>query len=76
LPVAVGILYRAGFDGRGLVAHLERYRAYPEASPYSPARLEKMIDLARRTIALSSPLRNPIVRSPAFQAIRPRLRRL
>jgi predicted Zn-dependent protease len=73
---AAANLYRSGFDGRGLVAWFERFKAHPEVSPYDEERLDKMIDLARREIALSSPLRNPIVRSPAFMAIQARLRRL
>jgi predicted Zn-dependent protease len=76
IDTASELLYRAGYDGRGLVALLQRYQANPTQSPHDPARLGKMVDQARRTIALSSPLRNPIVRSSAFMAIQKRMQKL
>jgi predicted Zn-dependent protease len=74
--VAVGLLYRAGYDPRGLIEIWSRHLREPERTPYEPETLAKLVDRSRRTIALYSPLRNPIVRSEAFLAIQKRLQKL
>jgi predicted Zn-dependent protease len=74
--VAVGILYRAGYDVRGLNALWARYRTAGNRSPYDPLTLERLADRTRQTIALFPPLRNPIVRSEEFLKIKERIRKL
>jgi len=73
---AVGILYRAGFDPRGLCALWETYRARAAHSPYDNKTLEKLIQKTRRVIAENAPLRNPVVRSPEFLEIQKRIKKL
>lgn len=73
---AVDILYKAGFDPRGLVSLWEIYGAAPERSPYGKDLLAKLTQRTRRVIALHAPLRNPIVRSPSFLTIQKRIRKL
>lgn len=76
LPVALEMLYQAGFDPRGMVSLLGHFKKSKSRSPYPPEFLEKLLENARRHIALQAPLRNPIVRSERFLAIRPKLQRL
>jgi predicted Zn-dependent protease len=73
---AVGILYRAGFDARGLVSLWGLYRSNPAHSPLEGGILDKLTEKTRTVIAEYSPLRNPIVRSQAFIAIQKRIKRL
>jgi predicted Zn-dependent protease len=73
---AVGILYRAGYDPRGLVSLFQLFGANAERSPYGRRLLGDLEERARRAIALQSPLRNPIVRSQAFLSIQKRMRGL
>jgi predicted Zn-dependent protease len=73
---AVDLLYRAGYDPRGLVTVFNRYAAEPRHSPYDSATIEKVVEHARSAIALYLPLRNPIVRSPTFLGIQKRISRL
>jgi predicted Zn-dependent protease len=76
VETAVGILYRGGFDPRGLVSLWELYRAHPANSPLESEILGKLIEKTRTVIAVYPPLRNPIVRSPAFIAIQKRIKKL
>jgi predicted Zn-dependent protease len=73
---AVDLLYRAGFDPRGLVSLWELYGAQPAHSPYEEDLLRKLTERTRTNIARHSPLRNPIVRSAAFLLIRERIDKL
>jgi hypothetical protein len=73
---AVGILYQAGFDARGLVSLWELYRSSRASSPLEDDILRKLIEKTRTVIAEYPPLRNPIVRSPAFIAIQKRIKKL
>ncbi len=73
---AVGILYRSGYDPRGLVSLWQRFQQEPVHSPYSPESLEHLLEYTRQVIAQYAPLRNPVVRSSAFVAIRERLKQL
>jgi beta-barrel assembly-enhancing protease len=76
VQVAVDILYRAGFDPRGLVSLWDKYKDQPRRSPFDPGALAKLTEQTRQSIALYSPLRNPIVRSQAFIKIQERIRKL
>ncbi len=73
---AVGIMYRAGYDPRGLIAFWERHAQSKGHSPHDSELLAKLIEKTRRAIALYSPLRNPIVRSQAFLSVQKRIRKL
>ena len=73
---AVGILYRAGIDARGLVSLWTKYQENPQRSPYSSLELENLMEKTRQTIALNLPLRNPVVRSEAFVKVKKRIDRL
>jgi predicted Zn-dependent protease len=73
---AVGFVYRAGFDPRGLIVLWTRYQGAPAHSPYPQPVLAKLIEETRRVIANYVPLRDPIVRSPQFIAIQRRIKRL
>lgn len=74
--LAVDLLYKSGFDPRGLVSLFVRFQQSPGRSPLDPALLVKLLEKTRQTIALYAPLRNPIVRSEAFLTIRKRIRNL
>lgn len=73
---AVDILYRAGFDPRGLVSLWDIYRSEVAHSPFEDDLLRKLTEKTRTVIAQHSPLRNPIVRSQAFLTIQKRMQRL
>ena len=73
---AVGVLYRAGFDPRGVVGLWEIFKKHPAHSPFDSKMLEKLLDTTRRAIAQNAPLRNPVVRSQAFIAVEKRIRKL
>ena len=73
---AVGILYRAGFDARGLICLFEKFKNNSEHSPYELSTINKIIEQARREIASQAPLRNPIIRSQAFIKIQKRIQHL
>ncbi len=73
---AVGILYRAGYDSRGVISVCERYKENLKKSPYSNEALDVFIETARREIALYSPVRNPIVRTSEFIKMNRLLRNL
>jgi predicted Zn-dependent protease len=74
--MAIGLLYHAGFDSRGLVSLFQRFQNNSKHSPYELSTINKIIETTRREIALQAPLRNPIVRSPAFVKIQKRMREL
>ncbi len=69
VEAGVDLMYRAGFDPRGMITLLQIYARNPEKSPDSPQLVGKLIEKARRTIALRAPLRNPILRSADFLKI-------
>ena len=73
---AVGILYRSGYDARGLISVLMRFVSQAQQSPYSSPTLSELLDFGRREIALNSPLRNPVVQSHEFLRIRKRIKNL
>lgn len=76
IPLAVRILYRAGFDPRGMISLFHRYEEAPLHSPYPTDELRRSIDLARRELSLYAPLRNPIIRSQNFLLIQKKIRDL
>lgn len=73
---AVGLLYRAGFDPRGLSSLWGRYGRSRGRSPYDGPRLSTLLETTRQAIAERAPLRNPVVRSRAFLEAEKRIRKL
>jgi predicted Zn-dependent protease len=73
---AVDLLYSAGYDPRGLVSLWQTYLSHSSDAPYDEAFLKKILDEIRRKIAQKAPLRNPIVSTEGFIAIRKRIEKL
>lgn len=76
IETAVELLYRAGFDPRGILTIWTRYQANLKHSPHDVPTLAKLVEQTRKSLALFAPLRNPIVRSQAFMMIQKRIQRL
>lgn len=76
LEPAMEMLYRSGFDPRGMVSLLSRFQRDPGRSPFPQTQVSILLENARRIIALHVPLRNPIVRSERFLAIYQRIQKL
>ncbi|OFZ80959.1 MAG: hypothetical protein A2583_02020 [Bdellovibrionales bacterium RIFOXYD1_FULL_53_11] len=74
--LAVELLYGGSIDHRGMLKIIEKYKSNPHVSPYSPADLDLMEERVRTALKLFAPIRNPIVRSNEFMAIRERLKQL
>lgn len=70
---AVQILYRAGYDVRGVASYWEKVLPLAEAAGYSKSRIDLLREYAYQQIALLPPLRNPIVRTEAFDRFRKRV---
>lgn len=70
---AVRRLYDSGYDPRGVLQLVRRLVANPRLSQYDQEVLRESAEKVRLAISEQSPLRNPIVRSPRFVAIKPRL---
>ena len=73
---AVDILYRAGYDPRGLVALWQVFEANQSRSPFDAGTLSRLMERTRQAIAIYPPLRNPVVRSDAFLQMQKRIRQL
>ena len=73
---AVDLLYKAGFDSRGLVSVWLAERKYADHSFYTVALLNDLIQNSREAVSNYSPLRNPIVRSREFLEIQKRIQNL
>lgn len=76
VQTAVGILYRAGFDARGIVSLFHYFEKKSRFSPYSNEMMSQLIESARREIALYAPVRNPVIRSQSFLMMHKKFRRL
>ncbi len=72
---AVNFLYDAGYDPRGLLTLLQRMMDNSAHSPWDQAELGRILDQARKDIALLTPLRNPIVQTDDFVLIRGKLQK-
>jgi hypothetical protein len=76
IKAAVGLLYNAGFDIRGLSQIWEIFGANSSHSPFSDGVLDELNDYTRDIISKYAPLRNPIVGTKGFQTIRKRIQAL
>ncbi|OFZ20190.1 MAG: hypothetical protein A2X94_09815 [Bdellovibrionales bacterium GWB1_55_8] len=72
---AFDILYRAGFDPRGLSSLISIYQKNSTRSPYESSTTEKLLAASRKVIARTAPLRNPILRTPEFREFQKRMKR-
>jgi hypothetical protein len=70
---AVQLLYRAGYDVRGVATFWEKLIPIVESTGHSRTRIELLREHAYKNIALLPPLRNPIVRTEAFDRFRKRV---
>ncbi len=73
---AVDILYKAGFDPRGLLSLLEKYEKLGTRSPYPLKAIPELQEQVRQKISFYVPLRNPVLRSQEFLVIQERIRKL
>lgn len=73
---AIGILYRAGYDSRGLITLYQKMEKNSGKVFLAKAWISQLIEESRRGIAASSPLRNPIVQSLKFVEIHGRIQSL
>ncbi len=73
---AVDLLYQTGYDPRALVSLLQFFDKNRKFAPYTPELIGKLLEKARRTIALRAPLSNPILRSAEFARVQKGIRKL
>ncbi len=77
IAVAVRILYEKGIDPRGVVTIWTLLSSVQKGSPdeiaYDAGSLAKYEELTRKEISNYPPLRNPVVKSKEFSAIRKRI---
>jgi predicted Zn-dependent protease len=73
---AIGILYRAGYDSRGIVTLYQKMKENSGKVFLDKGWIGELIEESRRWIATASPLRNPIVQSGKFLDVRQRIRGL
>lgn len=73
---AVSLLYDAGYDPRGLITVLQRMMDNSAHSPWDEAELSHLLDQVRKSIALLTPLRNPIVQTDDFELNHGKLQKL
>lgn len=76
LKRAVSILYDSGFDPRGILSLLERWKAAGPKSPWPAEEIEDVREDLRAELNRFPPLRNPVVRSEEFVKILKRIERL
>ena len=70
---AVQLLYRIGYDVRGVATFWEKLIPIAESMGQSRRRIELLREHAYKQVALLPPLRNPIVRTEAFDRFRKRV---
>jgi predicted Zn-dependent protease len=76
IELAVGLLYGAGYDPRGLPALFKTYESHLQRSPYESDTIQRFLEYTRGVISKYAPLRNPIVRTDEFRAAQKRIGRL
>lgn len=87
IDAAFGVLYAGGYDTRGMIRFLQSLIRVADSHPQwlegnsriaglRVAGLTDLLEYARKRIVFQPPLRNPIVQSPEFLAIKQRLGKL
>ncbi len=74
IEAAVGRVYKAGYDPRGLVSYFDRVPT--KSKNLAEAEKDALKDRTRRAITNYAPLLNPIVRTEYFYKMRKKLERL
>jgi hypothetical protein len=72
----IEVLYKAGFDIRGMLQIWSVLAANPSHSPLPPNVLSELSDYTRTVISRYAPLRNPIVSTEDFQSVHKRIMKL
>jgi hypothetical protein len=67
---AVTLLYRAGYDPRGLFSYLSLLKRQRDDSPFDAVLCARMMEKGREALSGLSPLLNPVVQSQDFLEIR------
>jgi predicted Zn-dependent protease len=70
---ATRMVYQAGLDPRGVVGMFQRFEEMPKNAPFPRPVLARLIERGRQELAALPPLRNPVVRTPAFIRMKERL---
>lgn len=73
---SVKLMYRAGYDPRGMLTYLDILDRNTGRSPLSREEIEMLRLTVRDEISLKTPLRNPIVRSEEFVRYLERIKKL
>ncbi|MEK7400604.1 MAG: M48 family metalloprotease [Candidatus Poribacteria bacterium] len=73
---AIEILYKTGFDPRGMISFLNMHKDNLNRSFLTESSIDQLMAAARKAIAQHAPLRNPIIRSSTFLAIHKRIKGL
>ena len=73
---AVEMLYRSGYDPRGLVEWVSRYRNHPVYSPWTRLEIDRVSERIRLSIAKLAPLLNPTVQTDDFIHHQARIKKL
>ncbi len=73
---AISILYKTGYDPRGLVSLIQIYQVNISYSPFDSEFLDQVLPEVRREIAIFPPLRNPIIQTNRFLKIQKRINSL
>jgi hypothetical protein len=66
LKSANDILYRAGYEVRGLISIFEIFKSFKDHSPISPSLNIKLLEAVRENNASLPPLKNPTINSEQF----------
>ena len=72
----IDILYKGGFDIRGMLQVWTILGENSTHSPFADKVLDELSDFTRTIISRYAPLRNPIVRTENFQAVHKRIMKL
>jgi predicted Zn-dependent protease len=76
VSAAIDLLYRSGFDNRGLLHVWSVLEENPEHSPFPEKVLEELSGYTRDILSKYAPLRNPVVSTQSFSIIRKRIQNL
>ncbi len=76
LTSAVGILYRGGYDPRGLVSLWSVYQRFPQYAPLPIDTIDRLKEETYTRISELAPLRNPIIQTEEYTKLKPRLQGL
>lgn len=67
------VLYKGGFDIRGMLQIWEIFEKNPQHSPFPDKILEELEEYTRVLMTKYAPMRNPVVRTEEFKAVQKRI---